>query len=57
MAAVLVDWCVYKQTLEPIQLVGLVLAAVALATATGSRDQRSKSELLSPHLTSEGAKS
>lgn len=57
MAAVLVDWCVYNQTLEPVQLVGFVLAAVALASATRSRDDRSKAALLSPHLTSEGAKS
>jgi len=35
VAAVLVDWCVYKQFLEPIQLLGLVLATVALVAAIG----------------------
>jgi drug/metabolite transporter (DMT)-like permease len=57
LAAVLLDWCVYKQTLGPLQLDGLVLAAVGLTIATRRRDVRSKSELLSPDLTSEGAKS
>lgn len=42
IAAVLVDWCVYKQFLEAIQLVGLVLAIVAPATAIRSSGKHSR---------------
>jgi drug/metabolite transporter (DMT)-like permease len=58
IAAVLVDWCVYKQFLEAIQLVGLVLTIVALATAIRSSGQQSRqAESLSRQLPPQGARS
>lgn len=44
MAAVIVDWSVYRQTPQPIQLVGLVLTAVPLTTATSRTAERYRSE-------------
>ena len=58
VAAVLVDWCVYKQFLEAIQLVGLVLTIVALATAIGSSSKRSRRvDSLSRQFPPQGARS
>ena len=42
IAAVLVDWCVYRKLLEAMQLFGLVLTIVALATALKSSGKQSQ---------------
>ena len=58
VAAVLIDWCVYKRFLEAIQLVGLVLAIVALATAIGSHGKPSQqADSLSRQFPPQGARS
>ena len=58
VAAVLVDWCVYKRFLEEIQLVGLVLTVVALATAIRSSiKQPQQADSLSRQFPPQGARS
>jgi drug/metabolite transporter (DMT)-like permease len=58
IAAVLVDWYVYKQHLEAIQLAGLVLTIVALAIALRSNGKQSqKSDSLSHQFPPQGARS
>ena len=58
IAAVLIDWCVYKQLLEGVQLVGLVLTIVALATAIGGSSKQSRQvDSLSRQFPPQGARS
>jgi drug/metabolite transporter (DMT)-like permease len=58
IAAVLVDWWVYQRFLEAIQLVGLVLTIVALATAIRSNGKQSQqTDSLSHHFPPQGARS
>ena len=58
VAAVLVDWWVYKQHLGAIQLVGLALTIVALATAIKSNGKPSqKARSVSRYFPVQGARS
>jgi drug/metabolite transporter (DMT)-like permease len=58
VAAVLVDWWVFKQLLGAIQLVGLALAIVALTTAIRSKGKPSqKGSSVSHHFPAQGARS
>jgi drug/metabolite transporter (DMT)-like permease len=57
IAAVLVDWCVYKQLLQAIQLVGLVLTIMALAAAIRSSGNQSRqADSLSRQFPPQGAR-